>query len=104
GLNYALAWFFNRPVLAMHNIGIMSREAFATLFDSERLSPLFCDYYGTFDFGLFNTQPDAPQRHVLAVCRQLQLVLTVALRALGDKGIETRFSSPYLIYIGVKRR
>ena len=104
GLNYALAWFFNRPVLAMHNIGIMSRQVFSTLFDPERLSLLFCDYYGTFDFGLFNTQPSAPQRHVLAVCRKLQLGLNVAFRALGQKGAESRFSSPYLVYIGVKKR
>ena len=105
GVNYVLARFFNRPVLAMHNIGIMRRHAFSALFDPARLSPRFCGYYGTFDFGLFNTQPGAPQRHVLALCRKLQLGLNVAFRSLlGERGAESRFSSPYLLYVGVKKR
>ena len=103
GLNYVLAWFFNRPVLAMHNIDIMSRETFFSLFAAERLSPLYCNYYGSFDFGLFNTPLNSPLRHVLAFSRKLQLVLNLVFRRLfRDKAVESRFSSPYLIYVGVK--
>ena len=53
GLNYALLWFFNRKMVSLHNIRIMKREKFLKLYDKKTLSPLFCDYFGIFNFRLF---------------------------------------------------
>jgi SAM-dependent methyltransferase len=103
GINYGLAWFFCREVLAMHNLSIMNRDAFAKLFDTQALIPLFCDYFGAFSFGLFNTSPGSPKRRVLAICMKAQLLLNAAFRMLFKPGrAEHRCFSAHLLFIGRK--
>ncbi len=103
-LNYLLMRTFHHELLAIHNLDIMPREAFSALFDPSRLERLFCDYYGTFDFGLFDTAPGSFLRPLLLVGKGLQLPLNVALRLLfGDCGRETAACSPYLLYVGIKK-
>ncbi len=103
-LNYLLMWTFHRELLAMHNLDIMPKDAFAGLFDAARLERLFCGYYGTFDFGLFDTAPRSLLRPLLLGGKGLQLPLNVALRSLfGDRGRETAACSPYLLYVGIKK-
>ena len=104
GLNYSLANMFNKEGLETHNCDIMNLEAFTGLFDEETLQKLYCRYYGTFSFYLFNT------KHffacfILRLCRLLQLiVLNPLFRMLfGKKGKETAGFSPYLLFIGKKR-
>jgi 2-polyprenyl-3-methyl-5-hydroxy-6-metoxy-1,4-benzoquinol methylase len=104
GINYFLSWFFNKEVIAIHNLDIMEKDRFSKLFQKENLSPLFCDYYGTFDLTLFNTKEHSPMRHLLAISRKLQLGLNVGFRLfLKDRGAENRMISPHLIYIGVNK-
>jgi 2-polyprenyl-3-methyl-5-hydroxy-6-metoxy-1,4-benzoquinol methylase len=104
GLNYYLSWILNKEVIAIHNIDIMEKERFSKLFNPNRLSPLFCDYYGTFDFTLYNTKENSPMRYALAAGRKLQLGLNAGFRLLfGDKGAENRYFSPHLIYIGLNK-
>lgn len=104
GVNFLLAWLFRRDVLAMHNLDIMTREKFAALFERQSLERLFCDYYGTFNFYLFHTGPGSLMRLPLALCMKLQLVLNLLFRSLfKDKGAESRWFSPSLLYVGIKR-
>jgi SAM-dependent methyltransferase len=104
GLNRPLTGLFHREVLAIHNLAIMTRPAFATLFDPRRVEALHCDYYGTFTFGLYNARRGTWQRRALGLCQRLQLPLNAAFRLLfGTRGAESRLLSPSLIFIGRKR-
>ncbi len=104
GMNYGLSRLFHKETLDMHNLDIMRKEPFAALFGGMGLAPLFCGYYGTFDFSLFNTKPGSPLGGLLAFCKGIQLLLNPAFRLLfGDRGRETPFFSPYLLFIGTKR-
>ena len=104
GANHILGWIFHKEVISMINTDIMRKENFSEIFDNERLSMLFCDYCGTFNFGLFNTKRKSPLRFVLTFCAILQRVLNVVFYILfRNKGAESRLFSPYLIFIGVKK-
>jgi hypothetical protein len=68
------------------------------------VEPSFCGYYGTFNLRLFNTRPAAFTRPILSLCAKSQPILNVAFRfLLKDRGAESRWSSPHLIFIGIKR-
>jgi len=104
GANYILQWIFNKELLSLHNINIMQKSEFSQIFDKVCLSTLFCDYYGTFNFGLFITKGNSPLRFVLTSCKILQLVLNMVFRLLfRNGGVESRLFSPYLLLIGVKK-
>lgn len=94
----------NKKRLQMHNLNIMSKEAFSKLFDRKDLSCLFCDYYGTLRLSLLGGSTKLFVRLVLFACNKLQTVLNPLFRLfLRDKGFETRYFSPLLLYIGLKR-
>lgn len=103
GFNGFLARMFDRETLAMHNLDIMDQKVFSRLFVRKDLHPLFCDYYGTFSFNLFNARRYSLSWIFLAFCRCLQLILNVVLRFLFRvKGKENHCFSPYLMFIGRK--
>ncbi len=105
GFNYLLARMFHKEVLAMHNLTIMRKQEFKELFDRQRLSPLFCNHYGTFNFGLFNARDNSLSQWLLGLCMKFQVTLNFAFRLLlGEKGAESSSFSPALIFIGVKRK
>jgi SAM-dependent methyltransferase len=106
GLNYVLTSVFARHLIAIHNLAIMKLREFRKLFDDARLIPVTCAYYGTFTFDLFSDEarPEMATQKALAVVHHAQPVLNLAFRRLfGDRGAETGWTSPYLIYIGRKR-
>lgn len=103
GVNYALGRFFHKELIPLHNLSIMRKQEFMELFDKQGLSTLFCNYYGTFNFGLFNTKKGTFQSLALSVCMKLQLFLNIALRLLlKEKGAESQSFSPCLMFIGRK--
>jgi O-antigen/teichoic acid export membrane protein/GT2 family glycosyltransferase/2-polyprenyl-3-methyl-5-hydroxy-6-metoxy-1,4-benzoquinol methylase len=103
GVNYALGRFFHKELIPLHNLSIMRKQEFKGLFDDQGLSPLFCDYYGTFNFGLFNTKRGTFQSLALSCCMKLQLIINIALRLLfKEKGAESMYFSPSLMFIGKK--
>jgi SAM-dependent methyltransferase len=105
GVNYGLIRLFNKEVIAIHNLDIMRREAFAKLFDRDELQRLFCDYYGTFSFYLFNARDDSPMRLLLNSAYKLQPALNLAFRLLlKNRGAESRLFSPHLLFIGKKTK
>lgn len=104
GFNYFLTRIFHRELIPMHNLEIMRLEVFKGLFGQERLLPLYCNYYGTFSFGLFNTKKNSPMGIILNLCNRLQLILNVVFRLLfKDRGAESSWFSPGLIFIGIKK-
>ena len=104
GANYVWQWIFNRNLLSMHNLDIIQKRKFSRIFERVRLSTLFCDYYGTFNFGLFITKGGSALRLVLTSCKILQLILNIVFRLLFRKGgAESRLFSPYLLFIGMKK-
>ena len=104
GINYLLGLVFNREVLPMHNLEIMEARGFARLFENQSVIPLFCGYYGIFNFGLTNTTDNILKQSALAVLMKFQVMLNVIFRLLfAEKGAENPLTSPALIFIGKKR-
>jgi len=102
GVNYALTWLFHRELIPMHNLEIMDLAVFRALFQQLGQSQV-CRYYGTFSFSAFNTKPDSMMRRVLNGCQRLQMPLNLLFGMLmGDRGLEHRNVSPYLVYLGIK--
>lgn len=104
GINYALMSFFNRDNLDIHNLSIMDTSAFCQLFDNAHLEKKYCGCFGTLNLKLFNTKQNSLKRHLLKVCDFVQFgfngLLWVLLR---KRGLENRLTSPYLLYIGVRK-
>jgi SAM-dependent methyltransferase len=104
GVNLSLTRFFRRELLPMHNLEIMPKAAFSRLFDSEKVRPLACAYFGTFNFYLFSVEKGSRLTPLLAVGTKVQPMLNVLFRVcLGDGGAENRFTSPQLVFAGIKR-
>jgi 2-polyprenyl-3-methyl-5-hydroxy-6-metoxy-1,4-benzoquinol methylase len=103
GFNRTLQGTFDRRLLAIHNLQIMSKGTFAALFEREGLAPLFCDYLGTLNFGLFVAPKWSAPWFLLSSCKALQVLMNPILRVLfGRRGCESPALSPYLIFIGIK--
>jgi SAM-dependent methyltransferase len=103
GINYLLTWTFRKDLLPLHNLSIMRRDEFRSLFSKQDVSPVFCDYYGTFSFGIVGARPGSRRPYLLMACDKLQRLLNVAFRVLfAARGAESRHFSPYLIFVGVK--
>ncbi|MBK5257371.1 MAG: methyltransferase domain-containing protein [Vicinamibacteria bacterium] len=104
GVNGALTRLFHPELIPMHNLEIMSKVPFFELFDTTKVRPLVCAYVGTFNFYLFNVKEGSRLLPLLRGCMKAQTLLNVAFRVfLGDLGAENRFTSPQLIFAGVKR-
>lgn len=104
GVNYLLARLFCPDAIPIHNLDIMDRQNFAALFDAPSLEPQFCGYSGTFNFYMFHTSGRSPMHFPLAVCMKLQPVLNLVFRSVfGERGAESRWLSPSLVYVGLKR-
>jgi SAM-dependent methyltransferase len=103
GVNKQLLRLFSRELISTHNLDIMRKQRFARLFQKPGLSPLFCAYYGTFNFYLFLTGKYSRLRFILTLFSKLQPVLNLLFRVvLKDRGLESRFFSPALLFIGKK--
>ena len=104
GINYYLCKFFNKEILAKHNLKIMHPKAFNELFIRPDLQQKYCGLFGCFSFSLFNTPPEGIKEKILRACRFLQNFINHLFHFLKifPSG-ETAFFSPYYIYIGEKK-
>jgi SAM-dependent methyltransferase len=106
GMNYALTKIVNGAILDVHNLSIMDKGVFCSLFERPSLEPLYCDYYGTINLPLFFTDNRYFKNIVDRGFGTVQLLLNLLLnRVLMAKSrrFESKYTSPYLIYIGRKR-
>ncbi len=92
GIYYPLQKILKKSVLAKHNLNIMNLKKFSELFDKKQMQQIYCDYIGSFNFGLINSD-----KWILKLLYLSQLFLFSHLKIKGPK------SSPYLLYIGVKK-
>ncbi len=103
GLNYYILNASNRSSLITHNFSIMNKDVFCKLFENKNLDFLYCDYVGTFSFGLFNTDRKWKYylwRIFLILQRPFDLLWRVIF---GKHHIKSRYTSPYLLFIGRKK-
>jgi SAM-dependent methyltransferase len=104
GLNYLIARSLNRESLAMHNLNIMQKDVFQNLFAGLPLETQFCDYAGTAKLILCLPHNRTGCLGFLTnAIKNVQIVLNLLLRWLfKDKGFESNFFSPYLVFVGRK--
>ncbi|MBS1811373.1 MAG: class I SAM-dependent methyltransferase [Acidobacteria bacterium] len=95
---------FNPEVIPMHNLKIMNRRSFASLFRRKELKQQYCNDYGTFKVSVCGaTQLSGVKATVMNALMNVQLLLNMFFRAaFGKQGAESHWFSPYLIYIGTK--
>lgn len=104
GVNYHLLKFFNSRLLPIHNFDIMDRETFLSLFNKDNIECLYGGYCGVFEFRLFNAALGSIAHHLLAFCHKIQHVLNLLFRLFfRGRGLDNRFLSPYLLFIGKKK-
>lgn len=93
--NKFLQSLFCKEIIAKHNLDIMEKQEFLALFKGKGLKTLYCNYFGTFNLGLFSKR--------WKICDYLQWLFNIVFHALlRNKGFENKFFSPYLIFIGRK--
>ena len=104
GFNWLCTRFSDPRALAMHNLRIMDRRVFLSLFSRPGLQRIFCGYYGTFDL-VYAGASRRGLRKLLAIWAYgTQLLINAMLRLLfGARGAEGATFSPLLMYIGRKR-
>jgi SAM-dependent methyltransferase len=103
-MNHLFLQIFNRKLAPLHNFKIMDKDIFCTLFRQDQLTPLFCGYYGGFNFGIFHIQKGSWVRPVFHLCCKLQLFLNFIFHSLfKDRDVNNRLFSPQLLYLGIKK-
>ncbi len=106
GVPNLLFRIFNPAVIPMHNLKIMNRNTFATMFQRAELRPQYCHYYGTFKSSVCGAaQSSGVKKAIMETLMNGQLLLNLLFRGIfGKRGAESLAFSPYLIYIGTKTR
>ena len=100
GINYYLARFFCASALKNHNLEVMEKPKFAGLFGHKGLCPLYCDYYGSFYFGLVYAT-SKPKQLILTLLKSWQVILNILFYFISARNeINHPWLSPYLLYIG----
>jgi hypothetical protein len=82
----------------------MRKKEFAKLFRDPRLTPKFCNYFGTFNLDLVAQAREGTKLQILALfLHRIQVLLNPILHwVFRRKGGESRWFSPHLLYIGQK--
>lgn len=105
GFNYILGLLTANEVYPLHNLSIMRKEVFGELFARTDLETVFCGYEGGVDFGIVDAGLDSTLRNsIRKITRRVQWSLNVIFNSLFFGRVpETRYTSPYLLYIGRKK-
>ncbi|NUM31229.1 MAG: methyltransferase domain-containing protein [Bacteroidetes bacterium] len=98
--NFALKIFYPE-ILKIHNLEIMELKEYKKLFDVQKnLEIIHCGYHGTIDLNILQF---GKYRFMNTLCHYFQMLLNFCCKMLlGKKGLESRFTSPYLVFIGKK--
>lgn len=103
GVNLALTRFFHRELIELHNLDIMSKKVFRSLFADLPLTERFCRYVGLFTLGLQNTKQKSWKRSLLRLARIAELPFELLQWMLLRRNLVTNSrTSPYLVYVGQK--
>jgi SAM-dependent methyltransferase len=104
GLNSVFSRFLNIDSFILHNLNIMNKNNFSALFPKDKFEILFLDYIGIFSFGLFNT--NKKWKYILyRILLLIQRPFDFLFRILYRSGINfsCKYSSPYILFIGIKK-
>lgn len=105
GFYYYWTKFFNPVVLTHHNLKIMEKGTFKTLFERDDLEEYYCDYFGVFHYGLMTNNKSKLGNVIISIMYRIQLGLNKVFRVLfKKKGFESKMFSPFLVYIGKKTK
>ena len=98
--NFTLNIFYPE-ILKIHNLEIMELDTYKKLFDSQNnLEFLHFGYVGTIDLNILQF---GKFRIMSKVAHYLQMILNLFCKIFfGKSGFESRFASPYLVFIGRK--
>lgn len=103
GLNYIVCYFLDKHVIDIHNLNIMSLKAFKKIFDDIGLECQFCDYCGTFETGIYSSDGSSFSNRMKRILGRIQRLLNLVLFTIaGRRGLDCRWWSPYLYFIGKK--
>jgi SAM-dependent methyltransferase len=103
GINYYLLKFLNISSLETHNFSIMDVDAYRKAFENKGLEFLYCNYVGTFSWGLMNTNRKwkyIMHRILLLIQRPVDFLWRLIF---GGHHIKYRYTSPYLLFIGRRK-
>ena len=100
GIMYPCYATLDPETLAIHNLDIMRRPAFESLFSGYRLDTKYCGYVGMLRLTL--AVPERCRR-LTAIVRPMQsLIDALLINGARHRDLPNRFTSPYLLYIGKK--
>lgn len=92
---------FYPEILKIHNLEIMEKDNYMKLFKVQKdLEFLYFDYSGTIDLNILQF---GKYKFLSKVAHYFQMILNIFCKVFfGKKGFETRFASPYLVFVGRK--
>jgi len=103
-INYFLLKFFYKELIREHNMNIMQKSYFLRLFESSDILKLFCNYYGVFNFNIFNAKQNSLRKFILVICKKIQLIMNIIFHfLLKNRKFDSKLFSPYIIFIGIKK-
>ncbi len=105
GLPNLLFRFFNPEVIQLHNLKIMNKPAFKSLFANDVLAEIYCNHYGTFKVSVCGTAHLRGWKlRLMNFLKDSQSILNIMFRLVfGSRGCESHLFSPYLMFIGRKK-
>lgn len=102
GFTYWKVKIFRPSLFPLHNLEIMESEKIHSLMKKFKCRELICKNYGTFKLRLPPERKDFSY-YVLKAINLLDYIINPLLRLFfKDRGFETNFFSPSIIYIGKK--
>lgn len=103
GFNLLRLKFFRPDLLRNHNLDIMNEDVLKKLCKLPNVKKIYCGNYGTFKLRLPMNNKNYKYYLLKAIC-SLDYILNPLFRLLfKDKGFETNFFSPSVMFIGQKK-
>jgi len=101
GINYLLSSYFCKHTLKAHNLEIMKKSKFRSLFKFDNLEIVKSRYYGTLNFGLIYGSNKPPFKLMLMnLLMSLQKIMDIVFYTIFRKGgIDSSMFSPYQMMI-----
>ena len=101
GINYLLSSYFCKHTLKAHNLEIMKKRKFRSLFEFANIEVIYSRFYGTFNCGLIYGKNKSPFKlRLMNLCMFLQKLFDIAFYTFFRKGgIDGSLISPYQMMI-----
>lgn len=102
GFNYWKVKFFRPDLLPLHNLSIMNADVLSKICSLQGVKTIYCANYGTIKLRLPMNKKNF-RYYLLKTTCLLEYLLNPLLRLIyKDKGFETNYFSPAVMYIGQK--